>query len=548
MSRHEEIGGVVSERGQERGQERDMVSRRGFLQRVGMIGGSAAVLAALDAWDMSIASAQNAPPALSGSGRGKHIVVIGAGVAGLAAAHELGRLGYKCTIIEARQYSGGRVLVARHGFSSQELGGEKQHCEFDAGQYFNLGPMRIPYTHRSTLHYIREFGVPVEIMVNDNDAAWVHYQDAKGSLAGQRLRQYAVKADLRGYTNEIIAKAAGSGKLDDVLSKEDKERFLAYLIAEGYLDQKDLAYKGVTGRGDEVGFGAEVNPGPRAKSDPLGFKDLLAGQMGRFYNTIPGIHGAAHMFQIVGGMDALPRAMEKQLRRQIRFGLEVRSIRQDANGVTVNYQDVASSKIGSVRADYCINTMPLSVLKNLDMQVSEGFKKAMASVSYNAVYKLAIQFKRRFWEQDDHIYGGAVRTDAPTGTIYLPSYGFLGRKGVVMSSYAFGGNGAGYSAKSLVDRREAALQTGERIWPGVFRQEAEGAYSIAWHRMQYSLGGWAQWSDAARQSAYPLLNEADGRIYLAGEHLSYLNGWMAGSFESVWQQIHKLHRRAQESS
>ena len=46
-------------------------------------------------------------------------------------------------------------------------------------------------------------------------------------------------------------------------------------------------------------------------------------------------------------------------------------------------------------------------------------------------------------------------------------------------------------------------------------------------------------------SAYPVLCEPDGRLYLAGEHLSYLTGWQAGGIESAWQQITKLHARIQ---
>jgi monoamine oxidase len=62
--------------------------------------------------------------------------------------------------------------------------------------------------------------------------------------------------------------------------------------------------------------------------------------------------------------------------------------------------------------------------------------------------------------------------------------------------------------------------------------------------VQYNLGGWAEWTEEARASAYPKLVEPDGRIYLAGEHLSYIGGWQAGGIESAWAQIAKLHKRA----
>ncbi len=44
-----------------------------------------------------------------------------------------------------------------------------------------------------------------------------------------------------------------------------------------------------------------------------------------------------------------------------------------------------------------------------------------------------------------------------------------------------------------------------------------------------------------------MLCEPDGRLYFAGEHLSYLGGWQAGAIESAWQQIAKLHARVQKA-
>ena len=118
-----------------------------------------------------MASAQDTPPELTGSGNGRRVVILGAGVAGMAAAYELNKLGYETPILEARDFAGGRCQTARQGFSLSELGGTTQRCQFDEGQYINHGPWRIPYHHRSTLHYTKEFNVPLEIMVNRNKNA-----------------------------------------------------------------------------------------------------------------------------------------------------------------------------------------------------------------------------------------------------------------------------------------------------------------------------------------------------------------------------------------
>jgi monoamine oxidase len=67
---------------------------------------------------------------------------------------------------------------------------------------------------------------------------------------------------------------------------------------------------------------------------------------------------------------------------------------------------------------------------------------------------------------------------------------------------------------------------------------------MCWHRVPFNMGGWAEWTEDSRAKYYPTLLEPEGRLYLAGEHLSYLTGWQEGGIESAWQQIAKLHARA----
>ena len=117
-------------------------SRRAFLEGLSSVGGSALLLAGMTAMGFGIASAQAAPPKLTGGG-GKTIVVLGAGVAGMTSAYELSKAGYEVTVLEARSFAGGRCQTARKGFKLTELGGETQVCDFDDGHYINHGPWRI---------------------------------------------------------------------------------------------------------------------------------------------------------------------------------------------------------------------------------------------------------------------------------------------------------------------------------------------------------------------------------------------------------------------
>ena len=92
---------------------------------------------------------------------GAEVLILGAGLAGMSTAYELGKLGYHCTILEARTRPGGRCHTIRKGTASEEEG-STQVAAYDEGMYFNPGPMRIPHHHSTTLGYAKELGVPLK--------------------------------------------------------------------------------------------------------------------------------------------------------------------------------------------------------------------------------------------------------------------------------------------------------------------------------------------------------------------------------------------------
>jgi len=517
------------------------LARRDFLLRAAAIGGTGLLMASMKAWGVTLDSILTTPPALSGSGNGKRVVILGAGLAGMVAAYELGKLGYTCEILEARGFSGGRCQTARKGFELTELGGERQVCNFDEGQYINHGPWRIPFGHQSTLHYTREFGVPLEVFNNDNDAAYVFRENIEGPLKGRRLRQMEIKADMRGHVDELFAKTMQAGRLDDRVSANDKQLLLDYLVNEGYLDKSDLSYKGTGARGYKTPPGVVDG----TLEDPLQFSELLQSKLGHIYRSANQYTQQKTMFQPVGGMDQIAKAFEQRVGNVIRFNTEIVSLRNSPDGITVQCKDTQTGATRTVQGDFCLCTIPLSVLAQMDTDFSDPFKEAM-KVAYTPTGKIGIQMKRRFWEEDDFIYGGHISTDiAGIGGISLPSWDWQGRKGTLLGYYNFGGQAARVSAMSPAQRMEFALESGEKVFPGVYRSSAESAFSVAWHRVQYNVGGWANWSEDARRTGYPMLLKGEGRTLLAGEHLSYINGWMAGAIESAWHQIEQIHARLQ---
>jgi len=522
------------------------LTRRRFFEQLAAVGGMSLAVAGLEALGFGFASAQAAPPTLSGGAKGKKVVILGAGLAGMTAAYELDKAGYQVQVVEARAFAGGRCQSARKGFKHTDLAGNTQVCDFDEGLYINHGPWRIPYHHRSTLHYTKLFNVPLESFVNDNDAAYVYFEKGSGPLAGKPVRKGEIAADVRGYAAELLAKCASKGNLDDPLSADDREKFLAYVVNEGRLDPKDLSYKGTPGRGFAVRPGAGVDPGPGKPSVPYALADVLDSKAWQVLSSVTEYEQQRTMLQPVGGMDQIAKGFERQVGRLIKYSTKVEKISQGPSGVSVAVRDEAGHA-SVITADYCICTIPLSVLRNIDMQVSAPFEEAMADVAYAPVNKIGLQMKRRFWEEDHFIYGGHIYMDNPAiSSISLPSTGWQGQKGVLLGYYAFGSEAARISALPPKERAAFAVAAGQKIFPQ-YEENFETAFSFSWHLAEHNLGGWAEWSPEGRASAYPVLCQPDGRIYLAGEHLSYLGGWQAGAIESAWQQVERLHARVQKA-
>ncbi len=514
------------------------LTKREFLEAFAAVGGVSAVMSALDGWGMGIASAAEAPPNLMGRAEGTSVLILGAGLAGMTAAYELAQRGYDCRILEARPYAGGRCQTARAGFQTRNLQGETTTCNFDEGLYLNSGAWRLPSFHYSVFHYVRKFGVPMEILVQENELGYLKFDSADGPLAGRRVRRREIKADMRGYTSELLAKQVDQGALDSELTSQDKEQLVDYLVREGFLDARDLSYKGTVNRGY-----ATFDPmGASTASEAFAFQEVLQSGLGNTFQGVSPVSRPGVMHQPVGGMDQIAKGFERQLGDTITYNAEVQELRQDDTGVRVPYKDTGTGEVRVAEADYCITTIPLHLLSRLPLDLPDRCKEAVAAPGASVVTKLSLQMNRRFWEEDDDIYGGASSLGIPGHTVIYPSYGYFGQKGLIQSAYAIGRPAEQLDGLSLDEQVEWAIERSERIHPGQFRKHYDDeAFSIAWHHTPYSEGGWSAWSRQDREAHVPVLLEPQGRVYFAGDYLSVLAGWQAGAIESAWAQIENFH-------
>jgi monoamine oxidase len=498
------------------------LTRRHFLEQIAAVGGVTLACESMTALGL-LARPSQAPFDLRGQVKGVSVVVLGAGLAGLTIAYELGKRGYDVQVLEARPRPGGRAHTVRGGTASEE-DGAPQTCTFAEGQYFNPGAMRIPHHHSTVMAYCRELAVAIEPFCNQCDAAYL-FQTRAPALAGQRVRQREARTDLDGYVSELLAKAIAQDKLDEALTDDDRENLLAYLRQAGALAEQDR-YAGSSRRG--------------LPARPVALGDLLGSRVGLYLQQ--DYNYQSTMFQVAGGTDRLPAAFASRLRDRIVYRAEVREIRQREAGVSIGYAD-RSGRLRRIDADYCACTIPLPVLAAIETDFSPDVKRAIASFTYAAAGKIGLQFKRRFWEEDDGIYGGATRTDQDIAQIIYPSTGFNGRTGVVIGYYIQDQRARGIGERTPAERLALALEQGGRIHPQ-YRREFESGFSVAWHRVKWNGGSWAAFGGGARREDQSTLLKPQGRVYLAGDHLSGINAWMQGAFESARSVATQIHVRA----
>ena len=183
-------------------------------------------------------------------------------------------------------------------------------------------------------------------------------------------------------------------------------------------------------------------------------------------------------------------------------------------------------------ADFCICTIPLPVLRAIDSDFDIEHRVAIAVAPYTNACKLAWQSQPRFWEDEFGIYGGISWTQREITQIWYPSSGFHRENGILVGAYNFDPFASAFGQRTAAERAALSRDGISLFHPGA-KSMLSRPVSVAWQNVPYSESAFASWNALAREQIYPILNRPDGRIYLAGEHLSYWTSWQEGAVRSA---------------
>jgi monoamine oxidase len=449
---------------------------------------------------------------------GKKVVVIGAGMAGLTAAYELRRAGFEPIILEAQQRVGGRVCTLREPFSD--------------GLYAEAGAMRIPKAHDLTMGYVDKLNVQVAPFTMGNQNAYYHLHGKririKDANANPDVLGFEVAPHERGKTAAQLwadclkplmqmLEEHGSAAWPEIVARYDQYCTREFLEASKWSE----------GAIEMFGLLADQEALMNAS-----FLELFREEAGNYYTN---------MVEVVGGMDHLPRAFLPELRGHIRFGARMTAIDQSADSITVHYETAAGP--AQVSGDYAIITIPFAALRHVEIlkPFARAKQKAIRQLHYDASAKILFQCRRRFWEDDDGIFGGGTITDLPIRVVFYPDHHRETGRGVILASYTWSEDAQRWGSLSPADRITQALDDLAEIHPQI-KTEFEVGTSKMWHDDEFAGGAFALFDPGQQSLLYEQIIAPEGRIHFAGEHASLAHAWIQGAIESGLRVAHEIHR------
>ncbi len=301
------------------------------------------------------------------------VAVIGAGVAGLTAAHRLKRMGHRVVVYEASERAGGVIRTERRdgylaelGPNSMAMGGPPVP---DLLTQLGLDPRRVEAQREAKKRYIVRKGKLVALPTSPSQ------------LLTTRLLSNGAKLAIFG---EPMVEP-GDSPMEESVATFVRRRF-----NQEVLDYVANPFVGGIFAGDPEQLSARhALPRLHDLEHTHGSVMKALGPMLRAGRG-PGNPASPTLVSFIGGLQELPDALARELRSELRFRASASQIRAGARGWTVSAAYQAAELYDAV-----IYAAPAHCADELDLAFEGGDRvRTLASIDHPPVAVLALGFRR----------------------------------------------------------------------------------------------------------------------------------------------------------
>jgi Monoamine oxidase len=514
------------------------------------------------------------PPAITslagpGTFKGVRVGVIGGGLAGLAAAFELRKLGFEITIYDAiDDRIGGRVYT--------------YHFDTEKNLYHEFGAMRIPVSHETVWHYINTFHLPTRTFVQNNPNAFIYLKktQVRNDPNGYNVMRYIYPHyQLADWERELSWQKLWSLGLDGPLRSATTSERAETIQVKQYYSNKALLWSDSTNFQIMQASGLSQD----AVSLVANFQPLLYGNLYNSYiDYIQEEYPAntTFLYEIPGGMTRLPMAFYHSfssadpypgipssalgtIRYQGGYWVDTIDFENDRNKIRLQYKHLKSNQAYEEEFDYVVCAIPFSTLRTLDINplFSNIKMRAIREVHYTAAQKSLMLCKERFWERAG-IVGGGSFTDLPIASVWYPSdhLAYLNRSanfaenyenipvnepGVIIGSFNFGLDTTRLTSQAeedIFEENKREIEEVHGLPRGYLNTIAEGYKTVNWDTEPAIRGALSFFSPEQKKffSYGMTVPEFNGKIFFAGEHISPVHRWMQGALQTGMQAANDL--------
>ena len=430
------------------------------------------------------------------------VTVIGAGLAGLSAAYDLQRAGWNVTVLEARNRLGGRVYSLR-GFSN--------------GLVAEGGGEFIDESHKRILALAKQFNLELGKVGSWQGQAgdWAAFEGKSGPMSDVSIWGTDLHAEVEKIWLALVELAKdvrdpNHPELAPEAARLDRHSTADWLHS---LDAHPLAKKD---------FIQHIRSEYTCEPERHSLLDL-ARNSAMYYTSLE----RNMNYRVIGGNDLIPCALAEAL-PDVRLNAPVTSINVLPDEVVVTFRQ--GDSYVTISSAFAILAIPLTTARLIEFNPSlpSAHQRMVNELSYGAVTKVLIEYRRRFWEGQG--WNGRLTTDTPIVLTWHATSHLENEHGII-TAYTGGQPGAKLAALSEEDRTRLAVSQIERLFPGS-SDLIETTATVAWPNEPYTRASYAALAPGEVTAHWKTLFEPAGRLFLAGEHATPIQGFMEGAVES----------------